>query len=258
MKYPLHGRIANLPARKLSVGFDGETKEIVVRGEVDEARPLLRKLRLRTEYRFRAGSPTLKLRDEIVNLSAVAAEAQLLYHINFGPPLGAPGSKLLMPVAKLAPRDAHAGKDIPTWDQYPAAQAGFAEQVHFAAPLSNAEGRTLAALRTADGQRGAAVRWNARQLSCFTLWKNPEAFEDGYVTGLEPGTNYPNPRSVEGRAGRVVKLPPGGKATFELEIAALPNADAVRAVEVEVAALQKQQAPMISPTPLPEWSAQKE
>ena len=35
------------------------------------------------------------------------------------------------------------------------------------------------------------------ELPCFTLWKNTAAEADGYVTGLEPGTNFPNLRSFE-------------------------------------------------------------
>ena len=38
----------------------------------------------------------------------------------------------------------------------------------------------------------------------FTQWKNTTSVADGYVTGIEPGTNFPNPRTYEGEQGRVI------------------------------------------------------
>ena len=51
-----------------------------------------------------------------------------------------------------------------------------------------------------------SVKFNKRQLPCFTIWKNRQAAIDGYVTGLEPATNYPNPKSFEKQQGRVVSV----------------------------------------------------
>ena len=45
--------------------------------------------------------------------------------------------------------------------------------------------------------------------------RTPAGLRDGYVTGLEPGTNYPNPRPFEKARGRVVTLPPGGRYVVE-------------------------------------------
>ena len=53
-------------------------------------------------------------------------------------------------------------------------------------------GHTLAVLVKSANNKAAALRFNRKELPCFTLWKNTAALEDGYVTGLEPGTNYPN------------------------------------------------------------------
>ena len=55
-----------------------------------------------------------------------------------------------------------------------------------------------------------------RQLPAFTIWKNTVAAADGYVTGLEPGTDYPNSRRFEREKGRLVRIAPG--ATYEAEI----------------------------------------
>ena len=52
-----------------------------------------------------------------------------------------------------------------------------------------------------------ALRFNRQELPCFTVWKNTAALEDGYVTGLEPATNFPNFKTFERQQGRVVRSP---------------------------------------------------
>ena len=56
-----------------------------------------------------------------------------------------------------------------------------------------------ALLRNRAGDKAVALRFARAQLPCFTLWKQTGGRRDGYVTGLEPATNYPNPRPFEQR-----------------------------------------------------------
>ena len=86
------------------------------------------------------------------------------------------------------------------------------------------------------------MRFLKEQLPCFTLWKCTGARADGYVTGLEPATNYPNPRPFEKERGRVVTLAPGGRYVTETILEALDTREAVAAVEAEVRELQGQKA----------------
>src|SRR5262249_35489850 len=90
----------------------------------------------------------------------------------------------------------------------------------------------------AAGQRGALVRWNARELPCFTVWKNTQAEADGYVTGLEPATNFPYFKAHERSQGRVRTLPAGGcwECTWSIEI--LDSKAAVDAASAEIAVAQ--------------------
>ena len=104
--YPLHGRIANRPAHKVDLSIDGDSGEIVVCGEVDEARLFFNKLRLSSQVRTTAGHTSLTITDTVTNISAQDGELELLYHINFGNPLLTPGARVVLPVAKIAPRDA--------------------------------------------------------------------------------------------------------------------------------------------------------
>ena len=62
---------------------------------------------------------------------------------------------------------------------------------------SVSDGRTMAMLRNHAGDKGVLLRFRTDQLPAFTLWKNTAGLRDGYVTGLEPATNYPNPLPFE-------------------------------------------------------------
>jgi hypothetical protein len=97
------------------------------------------------------------------------------------------------------------------------------------------------------------LRFDRRQLPCFTQWKNTAAAADGYVTGLEPGTNFPNPRRFERERGRVVRLQPGASYTAILEAEIAATSDEVAAVEREVARLTPP-SPVVHAKPQPKYS----
>lgn len=255
LRYPLHGRIANRPADKLEVSVDPDSGQIEVKGSVDETRFHFLKLRMTSRFVTRLGQPRVEISDEIENRSAVAAEMQMLYHVNFGTPLLDAGSRVVIPAKTVVPRNANAARGIDTWDSYSAPQPGFEEQVYFTALKSDAQRPTRALLKNAHGTRGASLLFDVRQLPCFTIWKDTAALADGYVTGLEPGTNYPNPRTFEGKHGRVIKLAPGAKTVLQIGLEAHLTAAEVEAAEKDVARLQGNAPPEIHRQPLPDWCA---
>ncbi len=252
--YPLHGRIGNKPAHRVSVSIDGETGETVVAGQVDECRFHFLKLRLHTEVRTRPGELGFRVVDVIENLSASPAEAQMLYHVNFGVPLLDAGSRVLAPAKVVVPRNARAAEGIKSWDSYRGEEAAFAEQVYFLELLADPQGMTQTLLKNAHGTAGVSLHYKVRELPCFTVWKNTTAVADGYVTGLEPGTNYPNPRTFEGQQGRVAKLPGKGRQSLGVRLVFHPDAAAVTAAERAIAALQSQ-PPRIWDSPQPTYCA---
>lgn len=255
LRYPLHGKIANLPAHKVEVILDGDSGEIAVRGTVDESRLFGNKLRMVTTLSTRVGEPSVTITDEITNLSGVPGELELLYHCNFGIPLVDQGASLRLPIRRLAPRDAAAAADMPNWNRYGA--PGSAMELCFFADLqADANGETQVLLRSAAGDRGVSLAFNKRQLPCFTLWKNPQAPADGYVTGLEPGINYPNRKSFEKERGRVAELAPGESRQFQVTISAHTDSASLAAAEQAIAAIQKTAAPEILSRPHPDWSPQ--
>ncbi|MFM8633203.1 MAG: aldose 1-epimerase family protein [Planctomycetia bacterium] len=245
----LHGRIANLPAHGVSVTLDDTAGTVSLTGAVDETRFLVHALRMRTTLVVQADRPGVRWTDTVENRSDRPATMQMLYHVNFGPPLLGPGAEAVVDAVEVAPRDAVAATDIASWNRYVAPEAGRGEQVHFMTPRIGQDGRAAAMLVAPGGTSAARLSWRAAELPCFTLWKNQGGAADGYVTGLEPGTNYPNPRSFEESQGRVVSLAPHGAIEFDLAIEHLQGA-AIAAARPSAAA----SAPRIHTTPKPGWS----
>lgn len=255
LTFPLHGKIANRPAHHVSVSIDGDRGDIEILGVVEETRFHFAKLRLTTRIQTRVGEPGMRIHDQVENLSGVPADTQLLYHINFGPPLLEPGSMLVAPVQTVVPRNARAAEGISDWTRYGAAQPGSEEQVYFCHLWAGPDERTEVLLKNAAGDRGVGIDMNVGQLPCFTLWKNTVADQDGYVTGLEPGTNFPNPRGYESQQGRIVTLPAGGVRSYEVGLTIHRSRDDVAKAEGAIGALQGAGAPQVFETPQPGWCA---
>lgn len=253
LKYPLHGRIANKPAYRLKVTIDPDAGEISVTGMVEEARFHFQKLRLAATITMNLGDCGVHLVDEVSNFSASPAETQMLYHVNFGPPVLGAGAKIIAPVKKIVPRNAHAAKSIETWDHYPAPAAGTEESVYFFELFADAAARTQTLLKSADAARGVSLCWDTETLPYFTLWKNPTAEPDGYVTGLEPGTNFPNPRSFEGKHGRYVKLAPEQTVRYDLTLEFLTTQSQVQSAEAQVTSIAAGRKPEIHSAPTADW-----
>jgi len=255
LKYPLHGRIANLPAHRVDVTVDTDRGEISVTGQVDESRFHFQKIRLTATVTTRLKEPGFRIDDEMKNLSASPAEIQMLYHVNFGIPLLDGGAKLVLPAKTVVPRNAHAATGIDGWDAYQAEQPDFEEQVYLFDLLSDDDGNTQTLLKNSHATEGASLYFNTRQLPCFTQWKNTTSIADGYVTGIEPGTNYPNPRTFEGQQDRTVKLSGGETAKFDLGLAWHRTAAEVAAAERMIDALKGDQSPKVFGQPQEGWCA---
>jgi hypothetical protein len=251
----LHGRVANLPAHYVEVRVNLDPPyELSVTGHVEEACLFGSHLHLSATFTTAPGSNRLVVHDVVENRAAEPAELQVLYHCNVGPPFLEGGSRVVMPVRELAPISARAAEGMDTVDTYAAPTAGYAEQVYCYDLLADAAGRTLALLYNRAADRGLALRHNRNELPCFTVWKNTAALEDGYVTGLEPATNYPNFKSFEREQGRVRVLPPGGKWECSWSLEVLDSAAAVSGVLAEVVTLQAHTRAVVHRAPQPRFS----
>jgi hypothetical protein len=97
--------------------------------------------------------------------------------------------------------------------------------------------------------KAIVLRFQKSQLPCFTLWKNTRGLNEGYVTGLEPATNFPNPRPFEEARGRVVPLAPGGTFVAETALEIFDQVEAIAAIEAEIERIQSQGTALIHPGP---------
>jgi Domain of unknown function (DUF4432) len=252
----LHGRIANQPAHhvEVRVGLD-PPYELSVTGRVAEGGLFYPHRALTTTYTTAPGSNRVVIHDRIDNRGAEPAEMQLLYHCNVGPPFLEAGSRVVAPVREVSPLTARAAEGIDTLDTYGGPVPGFAEQVYCYDLRCDDGGKTPVLLYNHTAERGIALRFNRQELPCFTVWKNTAALEDGYVTGLEPATNFPNFKTFERRQGRVPVLPAGThwETTWSIEV--LASAAAVAGVLAEIVSLQAQGKAIIHRIPLPRYSA---
>jgi hypothetical protein len=245
----LHGNIANVPARAVSVEITDEA--IIVKGEVDETMMFGPALRLNVEIRTEFGSGKMTIIDTVTNLGNNPQEHEMLYHINYGVPLLEEGSRVVTPFKQVAPRDPRSAEGIETYDRYGAAQIGFVEQAYLYQQVGKgANNETMAMLCNAAGDQASLLRYSLEDFPCFTLWKNTAGKADGYVTGLEPATNYPNCRRFEREQGRVISLAGGESRTTMLAIEALDTKQAVVDAEAEIQKLQAMVEAKVHPQPV--------
>jgi len=245
----LHGNIANIPARAVSIEITEEA--IILSGEVDETMMFGPALRLNTEIRTEFGSGAMTITDTVTNLGDNSQEHEMLYHINYGASLLEKGSRIVAPFKQVAPRDPRSVEGIGTFDQYGAPEVGFVEQAYLYELAGQRGSReTLTMLRNAAGDQASLLRFTLKDFPCFTLWKNTAGQADGYVTGLEPATNYPNSRRFEREKGRVLSLAGGESRTTRITIETLDTKTAIRAAEAEIKKLQKTAKGTVQPEPV--------
>jgi galactose mutarotase-like enzyme len=251
----LHGKIANLPAHRVEIRADSTGDGLLtVHGEVDESSLFGPSLRLSTSYETVPGSSRLTIRDEVRNLSARPLECQLLYHTNFGRPFLDAGAKLVLPVRQAAPRDPRAAEDVATWQTYRGPTPGYSEQCYYAELIGDDREQTTVLLHNAAGDRGISLEYGIRTLPCFTVWKCTQPEADGYVTGLEPATNFPNFKTFERSHGRVVTLASQQTYAVQIDLSVHATAAEVAAVSKRITELQHRAHPIVHDTPLAAFS----
>jgi hypothetical protein len=251
----LHGRIANIPAilAKVRIGLEPPF-ELGVEGVVYERAFFGSNLRLTTLITTTLGSNSLKISDTVENLRGVPDEMQLLYHCNYGSPFLGEGARLVAPIRRVAPRDSRAMEVIGSFDVYGPPESGFVEQVYFMELLANDKGHTKVMLVNRDETKAVSVSFSVKELPCFTLWKNTCAVEQGYVTGLEPGTSFPNPKRFERKRNRVVRLKPKEKYRSEVALSVHLGKDKVYKVKKEIEKIGGKTEPAVFKEPNQDFS----
>jgi len=252
MDLTLHGKIGNTPASVVEVIIERQAPyRIRIRGRVDEVCMHGPKLELWTELSTEPGTENFQLSDKITNHSALEQEFGILYHANYSTPLMEKGAKFVAPVRQVTPINEHSASDISTYNLYPGPMPGFAEQVYCLRLWADSSGRTKVMLRNAAADKAVSMAFSIKQLPFFTLWKNPVAYEDGYVTGLEPGTGFSLNRAIERKFGRVPKLAPHQSRSFTINFTLHLGKDHVHTVAGQIAQIQAGRKTQVDKKPLP-------
>jgi hypothetical protein len=253
---PLHGRVANSPAHYLELEVDDVAGVLTLRGVVDEARIFFQSLRLTTTVTTKIGSGEFTWTDEVENIGGRDAMLQMLYHFNIGKPLLMTGSRITAPLGTVAPKtDVAAKEGIDAWNIMPPPRPESSEQVYVLDLAADSGGNTCVLLSDLAEDNAVSLKFNKRTLPCFSLWRNTPAETDGYVVGLEPATNYPNPRTFELEHGRVVMLKPGQKWSAAVTATWHTDQESIAQVESVIRTIQASAQPTLLPKPHAKWSA---
>ena len=117
-------------------------------------------------------------------------------------------------------------------------------------PYADDQGQTQVMVTNQAGDKGAGISFNTSQLPVFTLWKNTDTLKQGYVTGLEPGTSFAYPVTIEREQKRVRQLEPGQSTEFTLVYSLLSDKQAVEQYEAQIKSIQGDQETKVVERPM--------
>jgi len=220
----LHGRIQNTPTSTVKVIIDdAPPHKIAVQGEVSERTFKFSELVTMTEFEVIPGSKTFALHDKLTNRADYDNEYQIIYHSNFGTPILEKGAKIHAAASEVSPFNDYAKGGLKTWQTYLGPTKNYDEMVFNLKPVGDKKGDTLAVLHNSKETQGVAVGYNVNQLPVLTLWKNTDSKQQGYVTGIEPGTSYAYNTKYQRPLGLVPLIKAGETKSFDLTYTVLTD-----------------------------------
>lgn len=216
-KWGLHGRISHITPTHVSTfaGWIGDDYILKIEGEVRESQMPVPNLLLRRCITTRLGSNSLTIKDTITNQSFVPVPHMLLYHINFGFPVIAPGTRFEVDTEDTQPRDSTAASGLADYAVYHDPDPDFKAQVFFHTPRPAPDGYVTVRLNSPLGCN-AYVRYHAAELPSLTQWKMTQA--GVYVSAVEPCTAHEGSRALRRSQNRLHDLAPGESIDYEIEI----------------------------------------
>lgn len=227
----LHGRVANVPARKVCdlSGWDGDDYLLRVTGIVEECSLFGDKLRLTRTISAKLGENRLEIDDLVENFGYHESPFTILYHVNPGFPLLDAGSELFVSAGKPV---AYAGESQPQINaarRFTAPQKKFEEQNFYYKMIGDASGNGTAALINHELSLGLYLEFPVDALPWLSEWKMMA--EGDYVVGLEPCNTLLDSRPKL-RAGNLLPtLAPGEQRHLSLTIGVLEGKDVASFVE---------------------------
>lgn len=182
--YPMHGRISGAPARLGSYGIRpcGEGMEAFVEGSVTQVAVFDEHLTLDRRISIAYGSSVIRVSDTVTNHSYHDSLLAVLYHVNVGWPVLAPGASLLTPSRRVRGDETFADITVPRPDGQSRTWL-FEPDGKGAAGIANPHVDT-------EQSAGLRLAWDARALPSMVLWKM-DRIAGNHVLALEPSTILP-------------------------------------------------------------------
>jgi hypothetical protein len=211
--HPLHGRIGQTAADRVSVDVDEDNMLIILRGRIRESALFGHNLTMNRTITIDINRSMIKYSDVISNNSSEAEPVFLLYHMNFGYPFLSPALKVKYPQCVTVPRTAEAAAGLEQYDQISEPVDGKPEQVFFHLPVDRTpdlnKALTLSDYPEANSEADrasvqldneqlnirASISWDWSKLPVLTQWKSMKSGD--YALGIEPGNTLIRGRLTE-------------------------------------------------------------
>ncbi len=209
-KFGLHGRIGHLPGESVNTSSEWQdgVLTLAVSGVVRESRVFGENLVLKRKYTTGLGSNQLVIDDEITNEDANPTPFMMLYHMNFGYPLVAPGAVIeTVQPHPVTPANPAAKANLAKYAEMEAPQHGFTEQVFCHELPAGDCGYASVTLKNPALGLAVRVSYRTRELPYLVEWK--QMGEGDYVLGLEPGNCFPFGQAKFAETGKLRILQPG-------------------------------------------------
>jgi hypothetical protein len=222
----LHGKYSNFPAELESIiqpELNSANPYMSICGKVRESSVFGPNIELKRTITCKLGESVIKIKDVVVNAGNSSAPHMILYHCNFGWPLVDAGTKIIYKGTCKSRGSSNDNAIFNDKENFKVCREpmeshrGFGEACGFIDPQADSDGLCRAGLYNEKIGLSAMISFKKEQLGCLTNWQHWGFGE--YITGIEPGTNYPIGRNAAKENGSLIILEPGQQKEYELEIA---------------------------------------
>jgi len=232
----LHGRISNCPARLTSIVQPDPAAgrmEMSISAVMTQSRVFGPHLELHRTLSATLGQSVLRVHDRVINCANTTTPHMLLYHCNFGWPLVDKGTRIVwkgncrsrgLDMDNVIFNDK---RDFKTCCAPRQSHTGGGEACGFIDVTADRQGRCSVGLHNPKHNLALALHYQKKQLPCLANWQHWGPGE--YVTGLEPGTNFPIGRNQAKKDGTLQHLGPGKSKTYEMAFEILTDPKQIKA-----------------------------